>query len=214
MCYWRWWADSRTQNDRSILRAEWDFTSTETQARYARVLDLVGALRPEGCWGDILELGCAEGFFTHQVASLCDSITACDISPVARSRTVERCAAFGNIRVCACDVEYFEVSGKFDVIFAMGVLEFIPSLTRFRRTASLLAKVLNPRGLLILNACRLPKEVRGKKWVEWIGCGGDQMVDLLSHGRCWRLLHQEFYPPHELVGPAQVEQVIAVFERV
>lgn len=210
MAYWRWWVDPGRQNDRSILTDEWHFSAPETKARYARILEIVSAMRPAGSWGNALELGCAEGFFTQELAARCSSVMACDISQVARSRTAERCASFPNVRVAACDVEHLDLPDRFDLVFAMGVLEFIRGSARFERTALRLPEILNPEGLLILNACRLPGIVRGRKWTGWMACDADQMVDFLSHQKSWRLLHHEFHTEPRAGSAAAVEQVIAV----
>ena len=67
-------------------RDPWDLDASELdQRRYERQLELLGDRR----YGRALEIGCASGSFTRQLAPLCDGLVALDIS----ERAIERARA-------------------------------------------------------------------------------------------------------------------------
>jgi len=54
-------------NDNSHLASEWNFLAPAEQERYDRVIDMVDRHLGSEYWGDVLEIGCAEGLF-HDTA--------------------------------------------------------------------------------------------------------------------------------------------------
>jgi len=117
VAYERRWADLQLMNDASHLRGDWDFSAPVEQERYARVLAAVAERRGPAGWGHVLEVGCAEGLFTLELARRASSVTAIDVSRVAcarcptpratpsRARFAARCNArphHGAARPCVC----------------------------------------------------------------------------------------------------------------
>jgi SAM-dependent methyltransferase len=87
VAYERWWLELQQSNDRAILNGEWHFETDAEQQRYHAVLSAIGRLRGPAAWGDVLEIGCAQGLFTRELVERSNSVTACDVSPIACERT-------------------------------------------------------------------------------------------------------------------------------
>src|SRR5216683_2675712 len=60
----RWLIDRLKMNDNSHLTKEWNFLTPAEQERYNVVIELVRSHIGSNDWGDVLEIGCAEGLFT------------------------------------------------------------------------------------------------------------------------------------------------------
>ncbi|WP_139276421.1 glycosyltransferase, partial [Pararhizobium antarcticum] len=71
----------------------WKYTSSYEQRKYEYTLEIL----PEGDIGKALELACAEGHFTVQLADRVVELIAADISTTALERAKERCANKSNI---------------------------------------------------------------------------------------------------------------------
>lgn len=196
MAYEGWWADRRRLNDRSFLRQQWDAGVPAEQERYARVLTALTEQLGEPPWGEVLEVGCGEGLFTLELARRCRLVTACDVSTVACARAAERCAAHPHVRVSQREIEKDSISGKFDVVFAMGVLEYIHGRDRLDRVTHKLAEALRGGGILVLNSSRLPPDMEGAWWARWLGEGGLHHMAFLEGRHGLRLFHREIHPAY------------------
>ena len=73
----------------------WNYTSSYEQTKYEQTL----ALLPTGV-DSALEIGCAEGHFTIQLAPRVKNLIACDISETALQRAAPRCAIFRPCPFC------------------------------------------------------------------------------------------------------------------
>jgi len=71
----------------------WSYDSPYEQEKYERQLRLL----PEGRLGVVLELACAEGHLSRQLAPRCERLIATDISNRALERARERCRGATNI---------------------------------------------------------------------------------------------------------------------
>jgi O-methyltransferase len=194
IAYERWWVDPQAMNDRSHLRGEWNFATPAEQERYQRVLAAVASQRGPGSWGEVLEVGCSEGLFTSELARRCASVTACDISPVALGRARERLAVYPHVQLRQLNVLRDSVSGMFDVVFVMGVQQFVHSRGDVRRIARKLARALRTGGLLVMNPLRLPPNLERTWWARWLVEGGSNHVDFIDGREGLHLIHQEVYP--------------------
>ena len=121
----RWWTDRVAMNDHSLLTHEWDFEAPLERERYVRTLQAIARYCGPDDWGDVAEIGCAEGLFTAQLAPHCRRLSAYDISPVAVARTADRCASFTHVKVERLDLYHNRLPGLYDLVLAMDVLEFI-----------------------------------------------------------------------------------------
>jgi len=194
IAYERWCVDPQVMNDRSHLRGEWDFAAPAEQERYGRVVAAVANQRGAGSWGEVLEVGCSEGLFTTELARRCASVTACDISPVALARAAERLAQYPHVQLRQLNILRDSVSGMFDVVFVMGVLQFVHSRGHVRRIARKLARTLRTGGLLVVNEVRLPPQMERTWWARWLVQGGSNHVDFIDGREGLHLIHHEVYP--------------------
>lgn len=202
VAYERWCVDPLEQNNRAILDGEWHFETAAEQHRYGCVLAAVARFRGHASWGDVLEIGCAEGLFTRELAGRSASVTAYDVSPVACERTA---AALPNVRVRCVDIARGSVDGLFDLVFVMCVLGSLHGRRTLTRVSANLAGALRPGGLLILNELRFhDPRVERSWWARTLVEGGLELVKFLDgrNGLC--LVHQEAHAAH----------VIGVYEKM
>lgn len=122
----------------------WGYTSPYEQTKYQQTLDFV----PDRV-GRALELGCAEGHFTEQLASRVGELVAADISQLALDRAGERCAGFENVDFVRLDLAEDELPGGFDLLVCSEVLYYLGGRAELDRVAGKLFRALRPGGRLI-----------------------------------------------------------------
>ena len=124
----------------------WQYASDYEQQKYQYSLDLL----PEGPINQALELACAEGHFTLQLASRVQSLIAADISPTAIARARQRCAGLTNIEFRVLDLTRDPFPQSQDVIFCSEVLYYLDGLRAIAAVARKLRDALAPGGELIM----------------------------------------------------------------
>jgi SAM-dependent methyltransferase len=161
----------------------WDFANSErAKARFEAIWQLV----PKRAYQRILEIGCAEGHFTEQIARhFAAEIWAVDFIPLALQRAAQRCAPFRHVRFQSVDISKSGPEGQFDLIFCMGVLEDGPKSGYLDRIRDRIVAALRPGGYLVLESGRLPPEFERRWWARKLGCGA-------------RALHDRFLVPKEM----------------
>jgi len=128
-------------------RDPWDYTSDYEQTKYRQTLDLLPAAKPRRA----LELACAEGHFTVQLAPRVRELIATDVAATAVQRTRERCAAFPHISYQQLDLIYDPLpAGPFDLIVCSEVLYFAGSRANLEVVAQKIADALEPGGHVVL----------------------------------------------------------------
>ncbi|HWL42412.1 MAG TPA: polysaccharide deacetylase family protein [Ilumatobacter sp.] len=120
----------------------WGYTSAYEQTKYEQTLELLGDDRYER----VLEVACAEGHFTIQLAPLVGSLIATDISPTALARAAERCSAFDNISYQQLDLRNDELPDQLDLLVCSECLYFLDDPVELARVASRFAAALKPGG--------------------------------------------------------------------
>ncbi|WP_334656822.1 trifunctional glycosyltransferase/class I SAM-dependent methyltransferase/polysaccharide deacetylase [Sphingomonas panaciterrae] len=126
----------------------WDYGNAYEQVKYDRTIELIadkGAQRPRHA----LEIACAEGRFTAQLAPLCDQITAIDISQTALNRAARRNAGVANITFAQRDVFRDGVDGRYDLITCSEVLYYMEDVAALRRLTQQIAEALQPGGRFV-----------------------------------------------------------------
>ena len=140
----------------------WDFAGPLGTRRHAAVLAYLERFCPRDA--DILEVGCAEGMFTERLATRCRSLLAVDTSPIALERARRRCAWGEHVRFAEWDLRTDPVSGTFDAVVAMDVLECIHAPNSLRTARQKLVASLRPGGGLFLTSTRQPLEPENAWW--------------------------------------------------
>lgn len=125
----------------------WNYHNTYEQAKYARTLGLL----PERRFGRALELACAEGLFTVQLAPHVEKLTAADISRTALERASRRCADAGLANVGFEELDFFNAGfgSGWDLIVASEVLYYMGSPDVVARFAARVADALCDGGLFL-----------------------------------------------------------------
>jgi peptidoglycan/xylan/chitin deacetylase (PgdA/CDA1 family)/SAM-dependent methyltransferase len=117
----------------------WSYEDMYERTKRAHTLEMLPANR----FKRVLEIGCAEGHFTIELAEIADRVTAIDISTKALVRASERCALSPHVLFEQADVFIRLPEGPFDLIVCSEVLYYakhrfaLKSAAR-RITASLL----------------------------------------------------------------------------
>jgi peptidoglycan/xylan/chitin deacetylase (PgdA/CDA1 family) len=140
----------------------WRYTGDYERVKYAQTLDLVPARV-----GRALELACAEGHFTVDLASRARSVVAADISEIALRRARERCAGLENVTFEHLDLFHDPVPGGFDLVVCSEVLYFAGDRGRLGATARKLAGALVPGGLLVTAHANLVVDDHDAPGYDW-----------------------------------------------
>lgn len=141
----------------------WNFDgSVEEQGRFQKTWELV----PAGSYRRILEVGCAEGHFTEQIAGRFPDaqILAIDLVPLALERARARSAGRPNVRFRCHDIGKQPIDGTFDLIFCMGVLEYGPGLSELDSVRASIVDALGPGGYLLLETHAVPPDLERRWW--------------------------------------------------
>jgi peptidoglycan/xylan/chitin deacetylase (PgdA/CDA1 family)/SAM-dependent methyltransferase len=123
----------------------WKYTSAYEQTKYEQTLSL---LPPEPI-ERALELACAEGHFTIQLAPRVNHLLATDISQIALDRTAERCASMKNIEYQRLDLVRDALPGRFNLIVCSEVLYYVGGLAEMQTVARKIAEALEPGGCFL-----------------------------------------------------------------
>ncbi|MEM7132351.1 MAG: trifunctional glycosyltransferase/class I SAM-dependent methyltransferase/polysaccharide deacetylase [Chloroflexota bacterium] len=128
----------------------WAYTSGYEQTKYEQTLELAVDKGSSKHIATALEIACAEGHFTAQLASHVQRLTAADISDVALGRAAERCNEQANIDYRQLDLVRDEIEGTYDLITCSEVLYFTRDYRQLRKVAKKVANALNPGGRLVM----------------------------------------------------------------
>lgn len=155
----------------------WRYDSEYEQIKYARTLSLI---RPDS-QGHALEIACAEGHFTVDLAARFASVTAFDISELAIERARQRVAGRGKVTFVQGDVFRDGIAGQYDLITCSEMLYFAPSLAALRTVAGGIADALRPGGQFVHAHAFLIGERPDRTAFDWDGtAGGDQVFNVFS----------------------------------
>lgn len=124
----------------------WNYTSPYEQAKYEQTLEILPRVKIRKA----LELACAEGHFTLQLASRVDLLIAADISQIAVERAAKRCKDIKNIRFQQLDMVRDPLPGFFELIICSEVLYCIGGHDTLKIVAHKLAEALQPGGYLLM----------------------------------------------------------------
>ncbi|HEY9800869.1 MAG TPA: SAM-dependent methyltransferase [Leptolyngbyaceae cyanobacterium] len=131
-----------------LARDPWQYTSSYEQWKYEQELQLI----PPTSISQALELGCAEGIFTVQLAARVEELVAADISTIALTRANQRCVLqqCDNVRLIQFDITQDELpSQRFDLIICSEILYYVGNRAMLQEVAKKLAQALKPNGYLL-----------------------------------------------------------------
>ncbi|SFP44956.1 Predicted xylanase/chitin deacetylase [Mesorhizobium sp. NFR06] len=123
----------------------WNYGSPYEQEKYGRQLEIL----PAGRIGRALELACAEGHFTRQLAPRVGHLTATDISDVAIGRARARCSDQPNVEFGVLDFSADTLPGEMDLIVCSEALYYLDDVAELRRVVRKLVEALAPGGSFI-----------------------------------------------------------------
>jgi glycosyltransferase involved in cell wall biosynthesis/SAM-dependent methyltransferase len=131
----------------------WGYRSELGAKRLEREIAMIDQARGGSVFERAIEIGCAEGDFTRLLASRCRTLLAVDISPTALDRARANCTA-DNVTFAQWDLRSDPLSGDFDLIVVVSVLEYMARPWSIRRARRKLVAALRPGGLLVLGNVR------------------------------------------------------------
>lgn len=123
----------------------WQYGNPYEQLKYAQTLAVISG-RPERA----LELACAEGHFTRELASRVGQLLATDISQTAIERATVRCAGITNLSFQVLDLTHDALPSDMDLILCSEVLYYIQDDDELARIADRIAAALAPGGQLVM----------------------------------------------------------------
>jgi len=141
----------------------WDYTTPYEQTKYEQTLSLV----PPGPIDRALELACAEGHFTVQLAPHVQRLVAADISQIALGRAAERCGHQTNIDYQRLDLVTDPLPGRFDLIVCSEVLYVLRGLEELQDVSAKLAAALRPGGSLVVAHPHLVVDEPNQPGFDW-----------------------------------------------
>jgi SAM-dependent methyltransferase len=141
----------------------WRYTSRYEQKKYEQTLSLL----PKRPIESALEIGCAEGHFTVQLAPHVKKLTAADISEAALERAAVRCAACGNVRFLNIDLFEDQLPGRFQLIVCSELLYFASDHAELLRTGIKLAQGLRTGGYLVCAHANLVADEPEQPGFDW-----------------------------------------------
>ncbi len=124
----------------------WVYTHPYEQTKYELTLSLL----PPGKLNNALEIACAEGHFTEQLAPCVNKLMAVDISRVALDRTAIRCQHLSNISFGHLDLVKDQFPGKFDLIVCSEVLYYVGTVSDLENIAVKITCSLEKNGYLLM----------------------------------------------------------------
>lgn len=154
----------------------WNYGSLYEQEKYQRQLEIL----PAGPIGRALELACAEGHFTRQLAPRVGHLTATDISAIAVERARARCSDQPNIEFGVLDFAADTLPGGMDLIFCSEVLYYLDDLAELRRIAKKFAAALAPGGSFISAHAFVLRDNVEKTGFDWNTFGAQAISETLA----------------------------------
>jgi peptidoglycan/xylan/chitin deacetylase (PgdA/CDA1 family)/GT2 family glycosyltransferase/2-polyprenyl-3-methyl-5-hydroxy-6-metoxy-1,4-benzoquinol methylase len=151
----------------------WKYGSAYEQEKYLRQI----ALLPEQKIGRALELGCAEGHFTVQLAPHVEHLLATDISTKALQRTQARCAAHKNIDYAVLDFSKDPIPGDMDLIICSETLYYLADEAELRQIAPRIAAALAPGGALVMAHAHAVQDDMSRTGFDWESVYGVDVIN-------------------------------------
>nr|WP_156315082.1 trifunctional glycosyltransferase/class I SAM-dependent methyltransferase/polysaccharide deacetylase [Mesorhizobium japonicum] len=154
----------------------WNYGSLYEQEKYQRQLEIL----PAGPIGRVLELACAEGHFTRQLAPRVSHLTATDISAIAIERARARCGDQPNIEFGVLDFAADMLPGEMDLIVCSEVLYYLDDLAELRRITKKFTEALAPGGSFITAHAFVLRDNVERTGFDWNTFGAQAISETLA----------------------------------
>ncbi|OAF15435.1 hypothetical protein AYJ54_39330 [Bradyrhizobium centrolobii] len=141
----------------------WNYGSPYEQEKYRRQLELLPPERPERA----IELACAEGHFSRQLATKVGHLLASDISATALDRARLRCDGIGNVEFLKLDLSTERLPDEMDLICCSEVLYYLEDEAELVSVAQRIARALRPGGHLITAHSFVLKDDMSRTGFDW-----------------------------------------------
>ena len=165
----------------------WQFTTPYEQIKYQQSLDLL----PHTHFRHALEIGCAEGHFTVQLAPRVEHLVAADISRVALERTAQRCGHYTHIQYLPLDIVKDPLITRFNLIVCSEILYFIGDQDALKSVAQKLCDALEPGGYLLMAHANLVVDEPDRPGYNWDHAFGAKTIgDTFLQSRELRLVKE------------------------
>ena len=139
----------------------WDFAGSRYENdRYAATLRALGDRR----YRRAFEPGCSIGVLTAQLAGICDSVEASDISPTAVARARHRCQHLSNVQLSCASLSDAIPQSEFDLI-VFSEIGYYFTETQLAAVAARLVGQMSSRAESTFLA------------VHWLGSSADHLLD-------------------------------------
>ncbi len=141
----------------------WGYGNDYEQTKYRQTLELI----PDGPIDDVLEVGCAAGHFTVQLASRARRLVAADISEAALRRAAEHCAGHDHVCFERLELGKDPIRGRYDLIVCSEMLYYLGRRSRLEAAARELTAALKPGGRLVMAHANLTADDPESPGYDW-----------------------------------------------
>ncbi|PDT50624.1 MULTISPECIES: nodulation methyltransferase NodS [Sinorhizobium] len=129
----------------------------------------------QGSISNALEVGCAAGAFTVQLAPHCQRLTVIDVVPQAIEKARRRMKDPPHISWIVSDVQQFAPDERFDLIVVAEVLYYVGGIAEMRAAVRNLVRMLAPGGHLVFGSAR---DANCRRWGHV--AGAETVVGMLN----------------------------------
>jgi peptidoglycan/xylan/chitin deacetylase (PgdA/CDA1 family)/2-polyprenyl-3-methyl-5-hydroxy-6-metoxy-1,4-benzoquinol methylase len=176
-------------------RDPWRYTTPYEQTKYEQTLHLL----PPGPIHRALEIGCAEGHFTRQLAARVDSLIAADLSDIALRRAMDRCAGRDHVSFLQLDLTTDPLPGSFDLIVCSELLYYMGDRNGLAAVARKLADALKPGGYLLHAHAHLVVDEPDQAGFDWAHPFGAKTIgEVLASTRPLHLVDETRVPLYRI----------------
>lgn len=141
----------------------WGYTSPYEHRKYEHTLELLGDRRP-AC---ALELACAEGHLTVQLAPRVGDLLATDISTTALQRARRQCVNVDNVEFRQLDLRTDALPHGLDLVMCSEVLYYLDNESELAAAAERIADCLVVGGQLVMAHARVVVDEPDRTGFDW-----------------------------------------------
>jgi SAM-dependent methyltransferase len=187
-------ASGQAELDQEFQTCEdpWDYAALPYQRdRIRREVEMLDAVRGTKQFENALEVGCAEGIFTEQLAPLCEFLLASDISFVALERTRQRLHGNERVRFAHWDLRVDPLPETYDLIVVVHALEYVRNPLYVRRARSKLTKCLRPGGYLLIGTMKVAEIYENAWWGRFLLRSGKRINNFFAGHAALKVVETE-----------------------